>query len=187
MNVARLLTVVWLASSCTLNPSAKHEDPRYFDLGPAISPSDACSADIELGTVRASTALQGSRMWYRLDNNPYEPVPFAISRWVAPPAVLVQHHIGGAFSTQTASVRLDLTMQRMELHLSADGRGQSHIAIQATASSPATPARQRNFTLKHAAHASPAGAAEAMAISIANWIEDLCAWLDKPEVDTQPE
>lgn len=170
--------ILFALVGCALKPGDSHQAIRYYDLGTTLSEDSGCRMSMQPGRIRTHPALQGSRMWYRHDSSPFEPVPYAISRWSAPPAELIYQQISPLFELdeRESPLKMDLEILRMELQIAADNSAQSIVVIAAKIYGDDKTIATRQFTLSADAIASPSGAADAMSRSVSDWTNTLCIW-----------
>lgn len=171
-----LLTIA--LCSCALRPAPSHQTVRYFDLGPVTSRPAACALRATRGGVRSAEPLQGTRMWYRYESAPFELIPYAISRWTAPPAQWLRSATDVLYVDAGSDVLpvLDLELLRLELVLGKDGQSRAALTIAARLTYDDDGVAQSQYALSAHADASPAGLAAAAAALMTQWRDELCAW-----------
>ncbi len=182
---AVLALVVLLVGGCALAPGSSHEAIGYYDFGPGAGQLPQCVANARLGNIDASSALQGTRMWYRHEGRPYSPMAYAISRWLAPPQDLLQRYLLPRFGGFSEAPTIDIEMTQLELRVGPEG-DISRLATQSVvllASHRQQAAggviRTRQFILEQQSEASPAGSAEAVRQALDNWWPGFCLWANQ--------
>ena len=175
--------IIWtalltLTTSCTLTGGNTHLPNRFFDFGPHMTQLDQCDSNARLNAVTASPSLQGSRMWYRYVDALYEPVPYAISQWSAPPGVLTQRMLAPAFSQSPVPVELgiELEIQQLELQIDTNDEAQVFLSVYAKLHEENRHVASRRFTYSRVSLPSPGDAAKDSAAALAELALDLCAW-----------
>ncbi len=183
---ALLAAAIVSLTACALSPGPSHQPLRQFDFGPRPADASVCEVDAQLGVVKASPAVSGTDMWYRYDDRPYSPEPFAFSRWTAPPAELLRRRLQIVFSGAAAAGRVDLEVFRVELQVGSGATAEDAVDARVSVDIGAVyrapdgrPLDHQLFKLSHEAAASPEGAAQAVGEALINWQRELCRWAER--------
>lgn len=179
---ATVFQVVMLlsASGCALSPGESRQSTTYYDFGPAAKRSVQCRMDVKLAAVTSNAALQGNRMWYRYAHSPFAPMPFAISRWSAPPHDLLRRQLSARFAGSSENDRVVIEILRLELFLQPDD--DALVLLEVIAShhrANGAIIRQRHFQTAQKSHDSPAGTAQGAGLASQQLGHELCEWLEK--------
>ena len=163
-------------------------DPvRYYDFGiPAPKEIDACCARrLGLDSVAYAPMLAGQTMWYREGGGSVEPRAFAISRWSAAPAALLEQHvrvslgIGESDRRAPLPYQLSLKLETMEQVFGSGIASEARLTVSAalTRSSDSGLLDSQVFALTEAAdQRSPSGGARALARLLAELNRELQRW-----------
>lgn len=174
-----------LLGSCRLAYDAT--DPvRYFDFGvPESREDEACCAQrIALDSLAFAPMLAGQTMWYREGQGSVEPRAFAVSRWSAPPAALLEQHVRVALGIGQSDRRaplpyqLSLKLETMEQLFTDDGT-EARLTVSAALTHTRDHALlgSRVFVLRRPAdERSPLGGARAFAALVARLGQELQHW-----------
>jgi cholesterol transport system auxiliary component len=118
---------------CSLG-GANRVAPKLYDFGGAVAVEQPLPA-VALGSVTASPTLSGTEIRYRYESDPYQARAYGESRWLAPPAQLLENRLAAALAgpatekshdtfgpPTTAPLRLSVELQVFE-HLLGSGGG----------------------------------------------------------------
>ncbi len=204
-----LIFVIFLAlTGCALPRPASA--PAVYDFGPGILQTQASTRlanlpPLELGSVKASTALGGTAVLYRLGYADAQQLrPYTLARWSMPPAQLIEQRLHAQLGQHRAVVspgEITLALQAdqppilLGLHLELEefsqifesaekSMGVLRLRATATQRSAAgeTLLAQRNFTAQLAAPTPDAGGGVHALTGVADQVvKDIEAWLAQVE------
>ena len=187
LHIASCLITTMVISACA-TPAA----PQIaHDLGPLPStPVSTSLPSFALSEVTASAFLDNPGMFYRLAYaDAQQPHPYASSRWVMPPAQLLEQRLKARFG-QAGNVIISVTDGALNvpiLHCELDEFSQvfdspsssnAIVSVRAAVFQNRQLVGQRSFTQKRpATSADAAGGARALAVASDALIDDLALWL----------
>jgi len=186
LRLTLLLALVLTATGCRL--ATRDLDPvRYYDFGvPEPSHVDPCCARrVALDSVAYAPMLSGQTMWYREGGGSVQPQAFAVSRWSASPAALLEQYIrvslGIGQSDRRAPLpfQLSLKLETMEQLFADDGHSEARLTVSAalTRAEDRALLDSRVFALtEKTSERSPAGGARAMAGLVREFGRELQRW-----------
>lgn len=175
-------------AACRFTQQRSERAVSYYDLGTPqpMEVSPCCRERLGMGPVRSAAMLSSQTMWYREGNTSVQPKAFAISRWSAEPAALLEQYIRvalGVAETERADAlpyRLRLKLESMEQQFPADGRAIVRLIVSATLirTRDRGIVANRVFSLRQEApDASPRGGALALADLAEQLSRELEQWV----------
>jgi cholesterol transport system auxiliary component len=179
-----IVAVLSVVAGCAMSP--RSGDAARFDFGP-MSAAPGLGA-ISLGDieVRAPTWLDTSAMQYRLAyGEAAQRRSYADSRWVAPPAALIEQALQQRFLTAAAPAggcRLHLEMDEFIQEFSSATASQARLEVRAWLLPPRDRmplARHAFVVVEPAPSADARGGVAAAAKTVAALGDKLRAWLDQ--------
>lgn len=130
------LTLLTIAG-CGVLPERSQVTPTYYDLGipEARELRSCCRGMVVIGSVRAVPMLGDQTMWYRRGEQSLQPAAFALNRWVAKPAALIEQYLRVALGVAVSErfdgtpFRLDVKVEALEQRFSKDLSSSSALLI----------------------------------------------------------
>ena len=152
--------------------------PHSYDLG-IETPATNMPA-VELRSVRAVRPFDSTAMYYRLAyRDAEELVPFAQSRWAAPPGELVRKQLARATRAGTPRCALEIEVQEFSQVFSAPDTSSAHFELVATLNVPSGNVETRALRLSEAGAGSTAAqGVKAMQRVVTRAITELVQWID---------
>ena len=119
---ALIMLLILLAAGCNLTPQRNDRPIQQYDLGspPVAAGRPCCAGQLALAPMRATAMLSTQAMWYRRGAASVQPQSFAVSRWSAPPAALIEQYVRLALAMpdpdrrEALPFRLALKVEAME-------------------------------------------------------------------------
>ncbi|MFA6314530.1 MAG: ABC-type transport auxiliary lipoprotein family protein [Sterolibacterium sp.] len=187
MRAAYFVPIVLLLSGCFGGTGARPSPANYDLSAEKIEVDPGPVGMLRLVEVRSPSWLDTTAMQYRLayaEKTRRE--AYAGSRWVAPPAGLLEQQLkrrllagGGSWSSQPAGCRLGVELD--EFIQVFDGPASSHVVLDARATLWAargdTPVARQRFTVSRLAGGDARSGAVALAAAAGQFGEDIGAWL----------
>lgn len=181
--LAAALSLVLFLGACVGGNVQKGEQ-AFYDLSGSVAPTANDNA-LPLAAIQAPSWLNTPAMQYRLAYaEPERRLSFAESRWVAPPAELIEAVLKrnniirkGRFEAQGCQLRLDVD----EFIQTFDAPGSSHALVEVRASlltsRNAAVVAQRSFRLAPVSGADARSGVAAFVVAVRDFSSELDAWL----------
>ena len=194
LRAAGALTLALALAACSALPE-RPEHPKTWDLGapPALQGAAAQGAALSLSAIRATPALEGNALHYRLlydTEGDLQPRPYAHSRWASPvPQMLAQRlqqvlaasrPVLEGGSGRLAPLDLRLTLDEFAQHFANESESSSVIQMRATlfGGQPRRLLAQRSFAATRTAPSpDAAGGVHALREATNDIAAQLDAWL----------